>query len=129
MQKKILFTGLAVMAVLIIVSTLLFQSKNKNLLQPTEIKDNQKIQLVSIDKFVRQPDLYKGIVGVSGTVKESTSSNSFFILGCEDACIRMPVKYDKQLPKLETKITVIGELKKTNEGKYIFNATDIKIEE
>ncbi|NIA31625.1 MAG: hypothetical protein GWP06_17165 [Actinobacteria bacterium] len=125
MQKKILFTGLAVVAVLISF-IFLFQNKNRDLSQPTGIKNNRDIQLVSIDKFVRQPGLYKGIVGVSGTVK--STSKSFFTLGCKDACIMMPVKYDQQSPKPGTRITAIGKLEKTKKGKYIFNATDIQIE-
>ena len=127
MQKKILFTCFAFIPVLVAIA-FFFQSDNKSLSQPAGIKGSRNIQLVSIDKFVRQPDLYKGIVGVTGTVKKSTSPKSFFILGCEDACIRMPVKYDKQPPEPETRITAIGKLEKTKEGKYIFDATDIKIE-
>lgn len=88
------------------------------------------MQVVSIDEFVRQPNRYKGVVVVSGTVKKSIPSKSFFILGCDDdGDAMMPVEYNKQLPKPETKITVIGELAETKEGKYIFKATDIENEE
>jgi hypothetical protein len=122
MKSKFFLIGFPVIAALIL---------SVSLVQNTipEIKDSQKMQVVSIDKLARQPNLYKGVIGVSGTVKESTLSESFFILGCDDACIRMPVEYNKQLPKTGTKITAIGELVKTKEGKYVFKATDIKNEE
>ena len=125
MQKKILFTTLVSVAILI---TVVFLFKDTSVVQPPKTKNIQNMQHISVDEFVRQPELYKGVIAVSGTVKKSLSSKSFFALGCEDACILMPVKYDKPLPKTGTKVTAIGILKKDENGKYVFNAASVKSE-
>lgn len=128
MRGKSFIIGLAVIAVL--VSAVFSYSKDKKDPRPITEINISKMQIVSIDEFVRQPNRYKGVVAVSGTVKKSIPSKSSFILGCaDDWDAMMPVEYKKQLPKPQTKITVIGELAKTKEGKYVFKATDIKNEE
>lgn len=127
MKIKSFLIGFIVIAILV---TFVFFAQNTTIeiKDSKEIKVSQKRQVVSIDELIMQPNLFKGVIEISGTVQKSTTPESFFILGCDDACIMIPVEYNKQLPKPDMKITAIGELSKTKEGKYFFKATDIKNE-
>ena len=49
-----------------------------------------------------------------------------FTLGCEDACIGLPVAYKGELPKSESNIIALGEVKKDINGKFFFDAKEIK---
>ena len=127
MKIKSFLIGFIVISLLV---TFVFFAQNTTIeiKDSKEIKVSQKRQVVSIDELIMQPNLFKGVIEISGTVQKSTTPESFFILGCDDACIMIPVEYNKQLPKPDMKITAIGELSKTKEGKYFFKATDIKNE-
>ena len=75
---------------------------------------------VSVDELVRYPERYKGTIGVFGKIIKIDKAKSFFVLGCEDECIMLPVEYEGRLPGVDTKLTVYGEIKKTEAGKYFF---------
>jgi hypothetical protein len=95
---------------------------NKKILK----KETMASKIVSVDEVVRQPDQFKGYIGVFGKIIKIDKTKPFFILGCEDACIMMPVKYKGDLPKQGDNITAFGEIEKTENGKFFFRASRIE---
>lgn len=87
---------------------------------PQKENDNPPIKIMNVEKIVSAPDHYIGFLGVEGTVIKVDESKSLFLLGCEDACIFIPVKYKGQIPKVGTDIVVYGEIKKQENEKYVF---------
>ncbi|KUG25189.1 hypothetical protein ASZ90_004993 [hydrocarbon metagenome] len=87
---------------------------------------NSQVKVIDVDYIVENPEKYSGVINVEGTVKEVLDSKKFFTLGCEDACVNLPVSYKGELPKLESNIVALGEVKKDVEGKYFFDAMEIK---
>lgn len=92
-----------------------------------ETKKTPDIKIVGVDEIVSKPLQFKGFIGVVGEVIKVGASKGMFLLGCEDACVMMPVRYKGQMPKLGSSITVFGEVKKQENGKYIFEAEEFKI--
>ena len=84
-----------------------------------------KAKIVNVDAVVGDPEKFPGIIGVEGLVTKSDETGSTFALGCEDVCILMPVKFAGQWPKEGTNVIAYGEIKKTEEAKYIFVAQEI----
>ncbi len=84
-----------------------------------------QFKIVNVDVIVREPEKFTGTIGVEGLVTKSDETGSTFALGCEDACILMPVKFAGQRPKEGTNVIVYGEIKKTEGAKYIFVAQEI----
>ncbi|TSA22206.1 hypothetical protein D4R75_05320 [bacterium] len=85
-----------------------------------------KAKIINVDDVVSSPEKFAGVIGVEGTVTKVDEANSEFTLGCEDACILMPVKFDGRPPKEGANVIAYGEVKKTEQGKYIFVAQEIK---
>lgn len=85
------------------------------------------IKVINVDEIVRNPDQYKGFLGVEGIIIKINKSKKYFLLGCEDACIILPVKYKGKMPKLKSKIIVYGEIKKQKDGRYFFDCKEVKI--
>ena len=90
-----------------------------------QINANLPQKIVDIDKIVRHPERFKGPVGVVGKVIKVNESKAFFILGCKDACVRMPVSYRGQMPDQGSEIIVYGEIKEEG-GRYIFEGQVVK---
>lgn len=88
--------------------------------------NNQAIKVINIDAVASAPDRYKGFFGVEGTVIKIDEAKSIFLLGCEDACIIMPVEYKGQMPEPESEIIVYGELRKNEDGRYVFHGKEVK---
>ncbi len=86
----------------------------------------KEIKSIDVDQIVDNPEKYSGVIYVKGNVKEVSNSKKFFTLGCEDACVNLPVYYNGELPKLESNIVASGEVKKDADGKFYFNAREIK---
>ena len=82
-------------------------------------------QVIDVEKLVAHPAHFKGNLAVSGTVKKVEKKKSMFALGCEDACVLMPVMYKGQMPRPGSAVVIYGKIKKVN-GKYIFDARKIK---
>lgn len=90
-------------------------------------KENTHLfKVINVDEIVSTPDQYKGFMGVEGTVIRIEESKGIFLLGCEDACIFMPVKFIGQAPELKSEIVVYGELIKQEDGRYIFQGKEVK---
>lgn len=87
---------------------------------------NAEVTLVDVDKVVENPERFSGVINVEGTVKAVVDSKKIFALGCEDACVNLPVSYKGELPKLESNIIALGEVKKDVAGKLFFDAREIK---
>ena len=87
---------------------------------------NTEMKIVDVDKVVENPENFTGIVRIEGTVTEVIDNNNYFTLGCEDACISLPVSYKGDMPKIESNIVALGEIKKDDDGKFFFDAREIK---
>ena len=109
---------------LVIVAVLIFSSRGHN--NTLTNSQNTEMKLVSVDKLVESPGKFAGLVSVGGTVKEVINNKNMFTLGCEDACIGLPVAYKGEMPKSESNIIALGEVKKDINGKFFFDAKEIK---
>ncbi|MDI6782686.1 MAG: hypothetical protein QME64_01160 [bacterium] len=94
---------------------------------PARLKTTSNIStVVNIDAIVQHPGAFKGYIGVSGTVVKVDKSKNFFVLGCKDACMIMPVRFRGEMPHPESEIIVYGEIQEAEGGKYIFDARKVK---
>ncbi len=84
-----------------------------------------KTTLVAVDQVVNDPEKFTGLIGVNGSVSSVDESKSMFTLGCEDACVLMPVRFDGQLPKVGTDVTAFGKIQKNEQGKFLFVAKEL----
>lgn len=94
---------------------------------PQKEEASQSIRVIKVDRLISAPEKYKGFLGVEGKVIKIDESKGLFLLGCEDACIFIPVKYKGQIPGVGTEIAVYGEIKKQEDGKYFFEAKEVKV--
>ncbi len=88
--------------------------------------DPSRPRIVSVDDVVAHPANAKGFICVSGTVFKSSESGISFLLGCEDACMSMPIVYTGAVPKEGAEITAYGEVKVDQDDRYFFLAKEIK---
>jgi cytochrome c-type biogenesis protein CcmE len=116
----IIITGVTVL----IVAALIYSSIDFN--NPATNSVNSEVKLVAVENVVENPEEFAGLINVEGTVKEILDNKKFFTLGCEDACVNLPVSYKGEIPKLESNIIALGEVKKDVDGKYFFDAMEIK---
>lgn len=82
-------------------------------------------KILNVDEVVNHPERFTGPIGVIGTVTKVDKASATFYLGCEDACIMMPAKYKGQMPKVGSKVTIYGEIKRTEGKRYIFEAKKV----
>ncbi len=90
------------------------------------VAKDKNIKDVSLDEIVAAPDRFQDPVRVKGVVVNGRNAKNVFMLGCEDACFVMPVQYKGRLPALKSKVAVYGIVKKQPDGRYIFQAAEIK---
>jgi len=125
MKKQIIIGTIAVTLVSAIIG--IYFMKNISEKTTSQKKNNnQAIRIINVDAVVSSPDLYKGFFGVEGTVIKIDEAKSIFLLGCEDTCIFMPVEYKGQMPEPESEIIVYGELRKNEDGRYVFQGKEVK---
>lgn len=86
----------------------------------------QTIKVISVDKIVIAPEQYKGFFGVEGRVIKVDESKGLFLLGCEDACVVMPVKWEGLMPEQGCEIIVYGKLRKSEDNRYVFQGKEVK---
>lgn len=125
MKKKSL--GVVAIAVVLIVAGwgvhwLTSKPSEKSTTQTTA----SKAKVVNVDEVVNNPDKFVGFIGVEGTIAKVDEKNLAFTLGCEDACIEMPVKFNGRMPKEGTNVIAYGEVKKTEQSKFVFLAQEIE---
>ncbi|MCG3147703.1 MAG: hypothetical protein PCFJNLEI_01144 [Verrucomicrobiae bacterium] len=82
-------------------------------------------QPLSVDAVVEHPEKFGGPIGVVGRVANVEPASGAFALGCEDACVAMPVKFSGTMPKAGSDVIVRGQIKKESDGRYIFNAESV----
>lgn len=115
---------IAVVGFVVLLSALLIYS-NIGFKNTTANSISSEVKSIDVDYVVENPEKYTGVISVKGTVKEVLDNKKFFTLGCEDACVNLPVTYKGELPKLESNIIALGEVKKDVDGKYFFDAMEI----
>lgn len=123
LKKKFLLIFIGTFVVLLSV-IIIYSNVNSGNKTPNSVVT--KIKLVDVEKVVENPEKFSGLVSVMGTVTEVINNKKLFTLGCEDACVNLPVSYKGELPKLESNIIALGEVKKDNDGKFFFDAKEIK---
>ncbi|MFI5251973.1 MAG: hypothetical protein ACHQQQ_06015 [Bacteroidota bacterium] len=122
-KKSLILLTVAVVLIIAGFGVRLVTSKTNMIKESHETLGQTKV--VSVDAVVADPETYTGIIGVEGLVMKSEGGETAFALGCEDACVLMPVKYKGQPPQEGTNVVVYGEIKKTETSKYIFVAKEI----
>lgn len=114
--------GIGLLLAVVFVIYLLGKPGGKTVTPETNVNLSK---VVDIDEIARHPDHFKGSIEVVGRVVKVDESKAIFVLGCEDVCVAMPVRYGGQMPNLGSEVVVYGEIKET-EGKYIFEGQQIK---
>jgi len=125
MKKQIIIGTIVVTLVLAMIGIYFV----KNISEKTtsqQKNNNQAIKIVDVDVVVSAPDRYKGFLGVEGRVIKIDEAKSIFLLGCEDACIIMPVEYKDQMPEPKSEIIVYGEIREQEDGRYVFQGKEVK---
>lgn len=112
-------------SIAVLLSALIIYS-NIGVENTTAFTENQELKAIDVDYVVENPEKYTGVINVEGTVTEILDDKKFFTLGCEDACVNLPVSYKGDLPKVESNIIASGEVKKDVDGKFFFDAREIK---
>jgi len=124
MTKKKSLVIVAISFVVLLLALLIYSNVGLKTTDASSI--NSQVKAIDVDYIVENPEKYSGLINVEGTVKEVLDGKKFFTLGCEDACVNLPVSYKGELPKLESDIIAMGKVKKDNDGKFFFDAREIK---
>jgi cytochrome c-type biogenesis protein CcmE len=83
-------------------------------------------QIIDVDIVAENPQNFKEKISISGTIKEISDDGSHLMLGCEDACVLMPVRYDGDAPSPGENVIVQGKVQTDENAKYVFVATKIE---
>lgn len=123
MYKKKSIIIVAIGAVVLLSALIIYS--NMGVGSTTVGSGNQELKVIDVDYVVENPEKYAGVINVEGTVTEVLDDKKFFTLGCEDACVNLPVSFNGDLPKMESNIIASGEVKKDDDGKFFFEAKEI----
>ena len=126
MKNKNIIGMIGLGVILITVGIYLIKNLTEKSIHKKENHNQSTGGVVNVDEVVNDPDHYKGFLGVEGRVIKIDESKDIFLLGCEDACMFMPVKYTGQMPEMGKEIIVYGEIKKQEDGKYAFEGKETK---
>lgn len=80
---------------------------------------------LNVDKVVAHPEKCAGKIGVAGRVAKVDARENLFVLGCEDACVAMPVRFSGAQPKAGSDVIVRGQITKDAKGRYLFDAESV----
>lgn len=125
-MKNKLAVGLIGIGVLLLMGLGIYVVRHSDLKASQSQGNINSSNAVSLDDLVNHPDRFKGNLKVAGRVIKVTSSSDSFVLGCEDACIAMPVTYQGQIPAEGTEIIAYGAIREAEGGRYIFEAQEIR---
>ena len=81
--------------------------------------------LVPVDELASKPEAFQGQFNVSGRVIEVSPGGDGFTLGCEDACVRIPVRFKGKAPKAQADVIVRGRVAKNTDGLYLVEADSV----
>lgn len=82
--------------------------------------------LVPVDELASKPESFQGLIAVSGRVIEASPGGNGFTLGCEDACVRVPVRFKGKAPEAQADVIVRGRVSKNSDGLYILDADSVE---
>jgi hypothetical protein len=88
-------------------------------------RTRQPNAVVSVDDVAVHPERFAGAVAVAGTVTEVDSAGGAFVLGCHDACLRLPVRFAGPMPAVGRDVIVRGQVKPSAQGRYVFDAQQV----
>ena len=83
------------------------------------------LKTVSVDEVYSNPARYTQLVKMSGKIVSTEQGSSTVLFGCEDACIRVAVHYNGELPESGLSAFAIGKVVK-KDGKFMFEAQKIE---
>lgn len=125
MRKKIIIGTIAIGLILATLGICFVKNITEKSALPKQ-DNNPLIKVVNVDEVINAPESYKGFLAVQGTAINIEGYKDIFLLGCEDACKFMPVKYKGQMPKAKSEIIVYGQIRKRDDDRYIFQAKKVK---
>ncbi len=84
------------------------------------------LPLVPVDELASKPESFPGQINVSGRIIEVSPGGDGFTLGCEDACVRIPVRFKGKAPEAQADVVVRGRVTKNLEGLYVVEADSVE---
>lgn len=100
--------------------------KNEKVSSDKTVAAEEEIVSVNIDELLSHPQkYYEKPIRVEGIVAK-VESKLVFRLGCEDACLSMPV--ESEVVKPEQEVVVEGKITKQKSGKFVFRAQKVTSE-
>ena len=87
-------------------------------------KEQDPRMIVTVDDVFSNPARYVSPVKMSGKIISIDDVENTFFLGCEDECIRIPVRYKGELSGIGNSVIATGQVI-TVGGKFMFNATKV----
>lgn len=82
-------------------------------------------QPLTVDDVVARPERFDGTIVVVGEVAKVNADGEMFALGCEDACVVLPVRSAGALPAAGSTVVVRGHIERATDGRYVFVAQEV----
>ena len=120
---------LRILALLATVATLALIPAQSQTNTPGDKTTTPDSKVLDVDKVVAHPEKFKGTISVEGRVATVEAKKKLFALGCEDACVVMPVKFSGTMPKTNSSVVVRGQISKDAKGRYQFDAESVTAKE
>ena len=118
---------LRILAMLAIITTLALIPAQSQTNTPDNKTTTPDSKVLDVDRVVAHPENFKGTINVEGRVAKVDAKKSLFTLGCEDACVVMPVKFSGAPPKQDSAVIVRGQITKDAKGRYLFDAESVTL--
>ena len=126
MKKKIIKVTIGIGLLSAVISGIYFVKNHAEKSNLQSENNSPSIKVIDVEEVVKAPEQYRDFVGVAGRVIKVDETKRIFLLGCEDTCIVMPVKYKGQMPEVKSEIIVYGEIRKQEDGRYVFQGKKVK---
>ncbi len=109
-----------------------WQNKSTNDSKNTVVENNIPIEnvqsitpiIVPVENIAFRPYGYPWRIGIRGTVNRILDDRTF-VLGCQDACVAVPVKYEGKIPEVGQDLIIYGKISDQS-GKYTFIAESLR---
>lgn len=124
MEKRyLLVAGIAL--IFVVAFGIYFTKSLENNADSTKLETNPS-EIITVDQLVGYPTQFEGSpIRVTGVVTKVDEPKGIFLLGCEDACIKVPVRYTREMPQLGSEVIVRGEIRSEG-GRYVFEGEEIE---